>query len=399
MNRLALLLFIAVCCSAKNKVLFLNVDPGTQNVKVVLDSDPAGDYVDASQYHLVAMSSSLPGAELRWIPLARVEIKPGNKIVTLVPKNPGDIVAAKQLMLFVAAEPAVAQSKYEKNPEEPAGKPSKESSDIYLNGSYSPGIHSPPQYSIDASVGLLFPIAPSSETNYGSLGLLATVDSDRRPTADPDSYRLFGVYQRALTNQPHWPLEGVLFTWLFAGAEFDRKANNINFISSPLLDFPIRLRGKIHSKTDAVPVLTPEIGMEVGDNFTSAINPNGQGFIARGVLGAKLSVDYKPNLTLFQNIHLASDYKLRLPAEAQVFTLTRTNAAGKTVDVPSLSTQPRNYIRNEISFALWKPLSFSVTHEYGALPPAFRLVDNKVTIGFTLAIEPKNALQGELTGK
>jgi len=210
---------------------------------------------------------------------------------------------------------------------------------------------------------------------------------------------VFGVYQRVLTRAPLWPLEGVLFTWLFGGAEFDRKADNINFISSPLLDFPIRLRGKIHSKKDVVPVLTPEIGMEVGNNFANAINANGQGFIARGVAGATLSVDFKPNLVLFQNIHLASAYKVRLPVEPQVYTLTQMNSAGKVIDVPFLSTQPRHYIKNEISFGLWKPISFSVSHEYGTIPPAFRLVDHKVTIGFTFATQPKDALMGQLTGK
>jgi hypothetical protein len=399
MRRIALLLLVGVCCAAKNKVVFLNVDPNTQNVEVVLDSKPAGDYLDAAQYHLVGMSSALPGGVLRWIPLSRVDIAKGNTIVTLVPQNPDDIVNAKQLLLFVAAEPAVAQSKYEKKPAQPGGKPSKDTADIYLSGSYSPGIHSGPQYSIDTSVGVLFPIAPRSEANYGSWGFLAAVKSDKRPTADPDSYRFFGVWQRVLNKEPHWPLEGVLFTWLAGGAEFDRKANNINFISSPLLDFPVRLRGEIHAKTDIVPVLTPEIGMEIGDNFTNAVRPNGQGFIARGVAGATFSMDFKPSLTLFQNIHLASSYKLRLPAEPEVFTLTRTNSAGKTVDVPSLSSQPRHYVKNEISFGLWKPLSFSVTHEYGAIPPAFRLVDHKVTIGFTFAVQPEDSLNGQLTGK
>jgi hypothetical protein len=404
MKRFVLLLVVSMCCSAKNKVVFLYVEKlpqkdVVQKVDVVLDGDPAGDYLDASKYHLVGLNSALPGGELHWIDLASVLIEAHNTIVTLVPKNAADIANAKQLLLFVANEPAVAQSKYEKNPATPAGKPSKDSSDIYLNGSYSPGIHSGPQYSIDTSVGVLFPLLPASESNYGSLGFLATVKSDKRPTADPDSYRFFGVYQRVLNKEPHWPLEGVLFTWLYGGAEFDHKANNINFISSPLLDFPIRLRGKIHSKIDIVPVLTPEIGMEIGNNFTNAVTSGGQGFIARGVVGGNFSMDFKPNLPLFQNIHLASSYKLRLPAEPQVFTLTKTNAAGKMVDDPFLSSQPRHYIKNEISFGLWKPLSFSVTHEYGAIPPAFRLVDHKVTFGLTLAMQPKDSLAGQLTGK
>jgi hypothetical protein len=207
MKHITILLVLTFSCLAKNKVTFLNVDPKTQNVEVVLDTAPAGDYLNPGQYHLVGSSSALPGGELRWIALAGVNIQPGNTIVTLVPRNPADIAGAKQLTLFVASEPAVSQSKYEKNPTQAGGKPSKDTSDIYLNGSYSPGINSGPQYSIDTSVGVLFPVLPSSQRNYGSLGFLATVNSDKRPTADPDSYRVFGVYQRALTRDEHWPLE------------------------------------------------------------------------------------------------------------------------------------------------------------------------------------------------
>jgi hypothetical protein len=213
------LLLLAACQllvaeKPKAKVVFLNVDPRTQNVEVVLDRVALGDYLDPSKYHLVGMNSILPNGELHWIALSNVQIDSSKKIVTLIPQNPAEIKSAKQLMLFVASEPAVMQSKYEKNPAQPASKPSKENSDVYLNGSYSPAINGPPQYSIDGSVGLLFPLIPSSHTNYGSAGFLGTVNTDKRPTADPDSYRFFGVYQRVLTSQPHWPLEGALFTWL-----------------------------------------------------------------------------------------------------------------------------------------------------------------------------------------
>ncbi|HEY0794528.1 MAG TPA: hypothetical protein VGD64_01995 [Acidisarcina sp.] len=398
----ALLLLVLIChlsYAAKTKVVFLNVDPRTQSVEVVLDSPPQGDYLDGSKYHLVGINSALPNGELHWIALSDVQISPTGKIVVLIPQNPAEIKATKQLMLFVASEPAVTQSKYEKNPAKPTEKPSKANSDIYLNGTYSPAINGAAQYSIDTSVGLLFPLAPSSETNYGSVGFLGTVKSDKRPTANPDSYRFFGVYQRVLNKEPHWPLEGVLFIGLIAGAEFDRKANNVNFISSPILDFPIRLRGEIHNKGSLVPVLTPELGMEIGNNFTNAINANGQGFIARGLAGGTLGIDFKSKLAFFKSVHLASTYRVRIPAFAEVYTRTATNAAGKTIDVPGLSTQARHYIKNELDFGLWKPLSFAITHEYGTLPPAFRLVDQKVSIGFTLALQPKGDLQGQLTGK
>jgi len=393
------LIFVGLPCFAKNKITFFNVktnDP-TFSMEIILDSKPEGDYADRGKYRVVALSSSLPGGEWKWVDLSEVRFNADNSI-DLVPKNPVDVQNAAQLMVLVGTNPGVFKTKYEE-PKPGVKKASKETSDVYINLSYSPAINSPPQYSIDTSVGLLFPLAPKESTDYGSLGFLGAVKTDKRKQADPDSYRVFGAYQIAAKKEPIWPLQGVLFTWLIGGAEFERQAKNTNFISSPLLDFPLRLRGEINTQKAVVPVLIPEIGMEVGNNFGNAVNPGGQGFIARGVLGGNFSVTFNPKAKLFQGIHLTSNYKLRLPAREEVFTDTTTNSSGKVIDVPFLSTKPRHYIKNELGFTLWEPFSFTITHEYGDIPPAFRLVDHKVTIGLTLAFQQNLRMTSSLTGK
>lgn len=397
---LLILLALSPLCSAKTKVTFFNVD--TKNDKyvmeVVLDSAPAGDYLDKSKYRVVALTSSLPGGEWKWIDLTDVSIDSSQQLVTLTPANPSDVKNAAKLMLLIGNDPGVFQSKYEPS-QQPVKKASKDTSDVYLNFSFSPGINSAQQYSIDSSIGVLFPIAPSSTTDYGSWGFLGTAQTDKRKKADPDSYRIFGVYQVPLTKSSHWPLQGVLWTWLVAGGEFERQAKNANFITSPLFDFPLRLRGQINNKTSVVPVLVPEIGLELGNNFMNAVNSGGQGVVVRGVAGAALSVVFKPKLNLFQEIHLTSNYKVRLPARDEVFTNTKTDSTGKTVDVPFLSTKPRNYIKSELGFTIWEPISFTISHEYGSIPPAFRLVDHKVSIGLTLALQQGLRMSSGLTGK
>lgn len=396
---ICVLLLASGLCQAKSKVVFFNVktgDPG-YTMEVVLDGKPEGDYADKTKYRVVALSSWLPGGEWKWIDVANVKINADNT-VDITPTNPAEVKGASQLMLLVGSDPGVFRTKYEE-PQPGVKKATKDASDVYINLSYSPSINGPPQYSIDTSIGMLFPVDAGAKADYGSLGFLAAVKTDKRKTADPDSYRFFGVYQRVLTHRAYWPVQGALFTWLLGGAEFERQAKNTNFISSPLLDFPIRLRGQINSKKAVVPVLIPEIGMEFGNNFGNAVNSAGQGAIARGVLGGNLSVTFNPKFKLFQGIHLTSNYKLRLPAKAEVFTNTTTDASGKTVDVPFLSTKPRHYVKNELGFTLWDPISFTITHEYGVIPPAFRLVDHKVSIGFTLALQQNLRMTSGLTGK
>jgi len=399
---LALAALVSLCssCRAQNKVTFFNIkqnDP-QYSIEIILDGAPTGNYATSSNYRIAVKSSASPDATWRLIDLSSVTINVDQHMVDIVPKHPEDIKQAPQLMLMVGDNPGVYPTPVP-NPNSGVAKGTDKTSDVYVSFSYSPGINTAAQFSIDTSVGLLFPIERTGSPNLGALGFLAAVKTDKRPSADPDSYRFFGVYQRGLTQDAHWPLQGVLFTWLVGGAEFERKANNLNFVSSPLLDFPIRLRGRIANSKQIVPVLIPEIGVEVGDNFRNAVNVDGQGVIARGVLGGNLSVNFNPKMKLFQSIHLTSAYKLRLPAKAEVFTNTTTNSAGTTVDVPFLSTKPRHYIKNELGFTLWDPLSFTVTHQYGDIPPAFRMVDHTVTIGFTVAIQRKAQMGSGLTGK
>lgn len=394
---------------AKNKITLFEVDPQTSAVVVLLDSKPSGDFLLPANYRVATLAAD---GSLKWLDIKPLVINPEKVTVRLEPVNPDDTRNAKQILLFIATEGLVNQTSF--GPQIKGVKPSKggdgsaqkgsdstqtasKSEDIFVNGSYSPGIHSAPQYTIDTSVGILFPVR-GSISDY--LGFLGTVNTNNRPTADPDSYRFFGVYEKVLPVGPVGYLQGLSAYWLFGGMEFDRKANNVNFISSPLLDFPMKLRRRpIVTGNELIPFLTLETGMELGDNFTNAIHSNGQGFIARGLFGAQFSLTFKPKFPGLQNIKVSSSYKLRLPFEDEVFTNTKTNAAGKAIDEPYLTTKARNYIKNQIGFGILKDLSFTVTHEYGELPPAFRFIENKVTLGFTYAIEPKNSVQGALTGK
>lgn len=97
-----------------------------------------------------------------------------------------------------------------------------------------------------------------------------------------------------------------------------------------------------------------------------------------------------------QNIHLASSYKLRLPAEPEVFTLTRTNAGGMTVDLPSLSGRPRSYKTFAMPRAIrpppnrcgqptngWREQPFPPVIRFMSKPSTERIVGNRKLGGRT----------------
>ena len=147
------LLAIATFASAKNKVAFLNVASPDFHNEVILDSAPTGDYLDKNKYRVVSLTSNLPGGEWKWIALSDVRIVPGNARVILIPEVPADVEKAAQLMLLVGSEPGVFKTKPYEPPTTSVQKSAKEASDVYVNLSFSPGINSPQQYSIDAAIG------------------------------------------------------------------------------------------------------------------------------------------------------------------------------------------------------------------------------------------------------
>jgi hypothetical protein len=274
-----------------------------------------------------------------------------------------------------------------------AAASNKQTSDIYLSGSYSPGFKgADPQYSLEGSVAVMFDLN-KKHLEYGQLGFVASVKTDKRKKVDPDSYRLFLAYQNVLKSNwwgPNKSIQGVQLTWLAAGTEFDRKGKNTNFITAPYLDFPIRLfPSHIRSGTVPMAVLTPSIGFETGWNFHNAVPPNKGSGIFRGFFGADLLFRFNPNIPGFKGIEFANSYVLRAPAIEEIYTLSK-KVNNQDVDDSFLNRKPRHYVKSALTFKLNDYFGITTTYEYGMLPPVFRRIDHKVSIGFTFSAKQVN---------
>jgi hypothetical protein len=298
------------------------------------------------------------------------------------------------------------------------GAKSPQDANISITGSYSPAIGSPPQYSIDSSGTLAVPIGKSPR-DY--LGGAAAVKTDKRAAVNPDSYSAALIYQRVLWSPPllsdqevssyaassEGPptrrVEGAVLNWYVSGVEFDHKATNLNYISAAAVSFPVRILPirPIVNDTKVLSSMTFIGGIETGDNIENAVRRDGLGYILRGYAGADFAgVANVPKSWHLKGITLASSYRVRVPSTSEVFTRTKTNATtGKTVDVPFLSTQARHHLQSELDFNLSDSFSITVKHEYGEMPPAFRLVDNSVTIGLKIALQQRNAVRGGMVSR
>jgi hypothetical protein len=409
-----LLLTVVMLCGAAstNAQISLDknilVDQGNCNIDVYLRSSSVKGWNDPKNWTIVTLD---PSGNVKKVEIKKFEDDPALSMFSLVTGDkPEDspVIRASQLILRFGSKDLTTLSL----PQPPCGGPpkptkpaselkpasGKQNADLYISGTYSPAINSAPQYQIDSSANLMWDI-DRKKTSYGQLGFLAAVTTDKRKEVDPDSYRVFGAYQGVPVAKWYGPVQGVLFTWLFAGAEFDRKANNINFITAPSLDFPTRIFPKIiNAGTVPMAIFVPTIGVEAGHNFRNVVTPDGRG-VFRGVIGGTFLFRFNPKIPGFKGVELSSAYKLRLPAIDEVFTSTKM-VNGKAVDVPFLSSKPRHYIKEQLDFKLTDAFSLTLKHEYGAIPPAFRMADHKASVGFTYSLrQTRDGLPGAIRDK
>lgn len=266
--------------------------------------------------------------------------------------------------------------------------PNQAQSDNYLTGSYSPAIHSAPQYTISGQGRVVKQLG--SDFYFGAI---ANVETDNRPSANPDSFLTAGLIQWVPRDTPFLSdiAEGVLVDWEFAGLEFDRQTTNETFISSAVAEIPLRLYpdpGKNLAKV--VAAIYPEFGLTTGVNLANSLEPSGSGFIFRGLVGGKLSLTVKPGWKWLQQIDLTGNDMARMPATNEIFTYTHyISATQKTVSLPVLSTKVRNHVTGQLAFTFAKPFSLTVKYEDGELPPAFKTINNKVTIGLSITLRQR----------
>jgi hypothetical protein len=309
-------------------------------------------------------------------------------VVQFDPTGVGLTAMLKSKTSEAAEKPGAA---VKQNPDGLVPATSKQSAAIYFSGLYSPGIGSPPQYSIDAVVNPQFHLS-----NYNPcdprLGLNAQVKTDKRPTVDPDSYTVSPSFSMFILgcgadNQTRFSGRSVLLTWNVIGPEFEAKGKDLNVVSAPMISDFFRLwplpSTATNTKEPFTAYLSPTIGLEFGTNTKNGLDPGGSGTVFRGVAGADLSARYLLSKTfVIKKILLSSSYRARIPAFSEISTNTvMVPGSTKPKDIFSLSSATRNHVQSELDFMFTDAWGITLKHEYGRIPPAFRLVDNTASVG------------------
>jgi hypothetical protein len=260
----------------------------------------------------------------------------------------------------------------------------KDDSNVYISGTFAPADGSSPSYTIDSKGSY---ILHSFENGTYAVSATGDVNTDKKPTADPDSF--------------HWaiPVQYVSKSNFTAqlptlGMELDKKGNAINLVSAPSFT---RAFGHVFTGPDAKNPETKKVaaaigleltgGLEFGSNLKNDFavankTLGGQGWFLRGVPSASVYL-IVPKVWRLNKISLTSSYTARIPTTDEVFIETRHTAK----PVPELTSNTRNYIQNTLTFMLTDYVGIQIKHQYGSLPPAFSFVQNSGSIGLVFALK------------
>jgi hypothetical protein len=269
--------------------------------------------------------------------------------------------------------------------------------DIYVTGSYTASLGGDPLYAVDSFGGYMHSIRESE--NYGKVGVYGQVQEKSSTTYNPDSFLTYLDYQYVLVNGSWFglgsfkPFQAPIFNYRFAGTEFNKTGDDVNFVTSPMVTFPIRLSGKISQSVDqgiTFPLLTLALGTEFVDVKKSVLAPT-NAWHTRGLIGATFAGGIPIKKPFIYSIGLTSSYQLRLPSADEIYYDPKfapiNPTTGKLGTIPPrLGTQPRHYVDTKLTYNLVQWFGFTFEHTYGSLPPSFVITDHTFALGLTFTL-------------
>lgn len=249
----------------------------------------------------------------------------------------------------------------------------KEDADIYFSGTAVGARGSKPLYSFESKLGYLF-----SLKQKGALGPRAEVNAASESNIDPDSIKASLSYEKVFV---FGPARGFILRSDALGLEFDTENRTRNLMTELDGTFVLpaaRLGENAFATADFM------AGFEGGHNYRHKLDEDGLGNLWRWKFGANVYfVALKP--PIFKRIDFSASYLVRILNSAEPFTKTVNDE-----DVTTLEKKARHHVGSDLDFMFSDSLGVTLKYRYGSLPPAFKFVDNSVSVGLTFKLKQAN---------
>lgn len=374
----------------------VSAEPSTRTVGLRFDipvtsKDAIADE-DKARWSVVAIS---PGAQTVRVETVELQsIGPGNMFQTAELTYTGTFQAGKKYLLYVEnltfngcnpQKEAFAMISVASTPA-PAATPAPEPSaygiekangrndaDIYVSG----GIEGVRREKAVKTIDLKFELPIPVRVFQNDQLIIPYIDlkASSNAKADADSLKI-GAILRTAFNLPQSRFSKIVsgMVWDLDGRiEGNKNLRFINGIVANKFSFVTKTIGD----GDVQFYIQPFVGLEVGRNLKTPVVDAIDQPIVRPNFGASAFLNIWIEKPLLNTISIQSEFIRR-------WSLAREVGVNKDGDnyVPVFAGKgPRDYVLTKVELGFNDYVGFAVGHEYGRLPPNFKFLDHKFTVG------------------
>jgi hypothetical protein len=257
----------------------------------------------------------------------------------------------------------------------------REDSNIYLSGEYSGASGEEFAGSVDVKVELPIRKIIKNRTHY--FNPFFELKASTSPDADPDSMN-FGLnwewpVWRYRGDNLQAPIRRII--WRNAPKiEAERDFDNANFI----WESRFRFMSRTYEGKHATFYFRPFMGQELGSNIKSPVKEAEHKFLYRLMTGTTLNLVFPIQAAGLHDISLEGSYIRRWPLRREVTFADDDDGNPQPL---TIGKGPKDYVSTKLNVDFTKAFGLTVSYEYGSLPPSFKLVDHKTTIGLTYKVK------------
>ena len=162
--------------------------------------------------------------------------------------------------------------------------------------------------------------------------------------------------------------------------EAERDFDNTNFI----WESRFRFMSRTYTARHATLYFRPFAGQELGANIKSPVKEAEKRFIYRLMTGTTLNLIFPLHKRELDALSFEASYIRRWPLRREVSF--EEDDDGNLQALP-IGTSPRDHVDLKFNVNFTKAFGSTISYEFGELPPSFKRVDHKTTIGLTYKIK------------
>jgi len=345
----------------------------------VLFVDPSVRLSEDRLYHLYVIGPSYIGVATTPPPQAAVQFPKAGMIAIVDRNNSGD--------LTTTSGPA-GSAEDEKKDEAVIGDSvsftaadGREDANIYLNGEVTGG--NGKKFSGSADIKVEYPYRRILGSRIHNFNFFFDLKASTAVDADPDSMNFGLNWEFPIWRYDGDNLQAPIRRIIWRNApkiEAERDFDNSNFI----WESRFRFMSRTYTAKHATLYFRPFLGQELGKNLRSPVLEARDRFLYRLLGGTTLNLIFPLHAPGIDDVSFETSYIRRWLLRKEVSFEEDDDG---NLQALRIGTSPRDHVEVKFNVNFSKSFGSTISYEYGSLPPSFKLVDHKTSIGLTYKIK------------